>query len=261
MAGVTATNSSTSSSSTSTKSAADAINDVDLNSFLKLMITELQNQDPLNPMDNKDMLAQLSQIRAIGASDKLTSTLNTVLLGQNIATSTNMMGTNVSGITDGGESFNGWVTRVTFDKGDAKLHVENVPSASTSTSNGNIDAGTYSYQVVWEGEDGKLLGMEFSGDKAVKTTGEAGVDRAIQLQSLPVTSGPKYVYRTDGTGKGSYQLVGVIHDGQRGSFVDVTSDSDRNGSALTEAFQPVATSSRAYDVALNNISSIRPPNY
>lgn len=261
MAGITATNSSTSNSSTSTKSAADAINDVDLNSFLKLMITELQNQDPLNPMDNKDMLAQLSQIRAIGASDKLTSTLNTVLLGQNIATATNMIGTNVSGITDGGESFNGWVTRVAFDKGTAKLHVENLPGATASTADGNIDAGTYSYRVVWEGDDGKLMGMEFSGDKAIKTTGEAGVDRAVQLQNLPVTSRPKYVYRTDGTGKGDYQLIGVLQDGQRGTFLDVTNDSDRNGSVQSQTFQPVATISRAYDVALNNISSVRPPNY
>jgi len=38
-----------------------------MNTFLKLMITELQQQDPLNPMDNKDMLNQIAQIRAVGA--------------------------------------------------------------------------------------------------------------------------------------------------------------------------------------------------
>ena len=52
-----------------------------MNTFLKLMITELQQQDPLNPMDNKDMLNQIAQIRAVGASDQLTKTLNSVLLG------------------------------------------------------------------------------------------------------------------------------------------------------------------------------------
>ena len=45
------------------------------------MITELQNQDPLNPMDNTQMLEQINQIRQIGATDKLTSTLDSVLLG------------------------------------------------------------------------------------------------------------------------------------------------------------------------------------
>jgi flagellar basal-body rod modification protein FlgD len=260
MAGVTAT-SSTSNSSDSSGLTADAINDVDISSFLKLMITELQNQDPLNPMDNKDMLAQLSQIRSIGATDKLTKTLDSVLLGQSLSSATNMMGTNVAGVTDDGESFNGWVTRVAFDQGVAKLHVENLPGPSANSAEGNIDAGTYAYRVVWEAEDGKLLGMEFSGDEAITTTGEAGVDRAILLHDLPVTAGPKYIYRTDASGKGTYQLTDVIRDGQRGSFLDVTNDSDLNGSEQTASFQHVATASRAYDVKLENIASIRPPSF
>ena len=41
---------------------------VDTNQFLTLMITELQNQDPLNPMDNTQMLQQISQI--IGFADQ-----------------------------------------------------------------------------------------------------------------------------------------------------------------------------------------------
>ena len=48
--------------------ASEAINDIDLGTFLRLMIAELQNQDPLNPLDNKDMLAQISQIREVGAT-------------------------------------------------------------------------------------------------------------------------------------------------------------------------------------------------
>lgn len=258
MAGISPTTTSTTNTSNSSGLTADAINDVDLSTFLKLMITELQNQDPLNPMDNKDMLAQLSQIRSIGATDKLTKTLDSVLLGQSLSSSTSLIGTNVAGITEDGESFNGWVTRVAIDKGVPKLHVENFPGPSSSTSEGNIDAGTYAYRVVWDGDNGPL-GMEFSGDKAITTTGEAGVDRAILLHDLPVTAGPKYIYRTDASGKGAYQLIGVVSDGQRGSFLDVTNDSDVNGSEQTAAFQRVATASRAYDVTLENVGSIRPP--
>ena len=47
-----------------------------------------QSQDPLDPMDNDQMLNQISQLRSIGATDKLTNTLDSVLLGQNITSST-----------------------------------------------------------------------------------------------------------------------------------------------------------------------------
>ena len=47
-------------SSNQTASSTNAINDIDMNTFLKLMITELQQQDPMNPLDNKDMLDQIA---------------------------------------------------------------------------------------------------------------------------------------------------------------------------------------------------------
>src|SRR5262245_59901812 len=78
----------------------DAINDIDLGTFLDIMITELQNQDPLNPLDNKDMLAQISQIREVGATDKLTKTLESVLLGQNLTSSISMIGSDVEVLSD-----------------------------------------------------------------------------------------------------------------------------------------------------------------
>lgn len=33
--------------------------------FLKLMTTQMQQQDPFNPMDNKDMLAQMAQFSSL----------------------------------------------------------------------------------------------------------------------------------------------------------------------------------------------------
>jgi flagellar basal-body rod modification protein FlgD len=257
MAGITAA--AAANPSTSSLSTTDAINDIDLGTFLKLMITELQNQDPLNPLDNKDMLAQISQIREVGATDKLTKTLDAVLLGQTIASATNMIGADISAISDGGESITGIVSRVSIDKGVPKLHVENLPLVMPSSATGNIDAGTYAYRVTWNDVDGNLFGMEFSGDKAITTTGEAGMDRAIQLRNLPVTAGPKFIYRTNASGSGEYQLMGVIADGGQAGFLDVTGDGDRHGSPLTQPFQPVAVTYRSYDISLNNVSAIRPP--
>ena len=132
----------------------DAINDIDLSTFLKLMITELQNQDPLNPLDNKDMLAQISQIREVGATDKLTQTLDSVLLGQNIASATNLIGADVTAISDDGESVDGIVNRVSIDKGAPKLHVENATGdRAVDVEDGDVEAGTYGYRVVWEDDE------------------------------------------------------------------------------------------------------------
>src|SRR4051794_21550346 len=169
-------NSSNSSSSSSSSTSGNAINDIDMNTFLKLMITELQQQDPLNPLDNKDMLNQIAQIRAVGASDQLTKTLNSVLLGQNITSATNLIGADISALTDDSQAVTGTVNRVAIDKGVPKLHVENTPGVTPSTADGNMAAGKYNYRVVWQGDDKTLLGMDFSGAKGIKTTGTEGVD-------------------------------------------------------------------------------------
>jgi len=39
--------------------------ELDKNAFLLLMLTELQHQDPLEPLENKDLIAQLSQLTAL----------------------------------------------------------------------------------------------------------------------------------------------------------------------------------------------------
>jgi hypothetical protein len=207
------------------------------------------------------MLNQIAQIRAVGASDTLTKTLNSVLLGQNISSATNLIGADISAVTDDGTSLTGTVNRVAIDKGVPKLHVSSAPGAVPSKAEGNVEAGTYSYRVVWDGGDNKLLGMDFSGKNAITTTGTPGVDTSIQVQGLPVTDGKKYVYRTDKTGTGNYQLVGVISDGKMGSIIDNTADADRNGTRLTASFQQVSTDDREYDISLSNVSAIRPPAY
>jgi flagellar basal-body rod modification protein FlgD len=238
---------------------ADAINDLDLNTFLELMIAELQNQDPLNPLDNKDMLAQISQIREVGATDKLTKTLESVLLGQNIASATNLIGADIKALSDDFEPVEGIVKHVSIDKGVPKLHIELTPEAAASPLEGNIEKGKYSYKVVWDDGNGKLLGMEFTGGKAVTTTGINGKDQAIMLRNLPKTAGPKHIFRTDSSGDGAYHLVGSIQDGRQGSFVDRLADDERSDIRLTQAFQPVVSAVRSYVVTLSNVSGIKPP--
>jgi flagellar basal-body rod modification protein FlgD len=43
--------------------------------FLKLLVTQMQNQDPLNPMDNAQVTSQMAQINTVTGIDKLNTTM------------------------------------------------------------------------------------------------------------------------------------------------------------------------------------------
>jgi flagellar hook assembly protein FlgD len=252
-------NSTSSTSSASSATANNALNDLDVDSFLKIMIAELKNQDPLNPMDSSQMLDQIGQMRQITSSDKLTSTLNSVLLGQNIASSTNLIGANIDGISDDNQKVSGLVTSVSIDNGTPKLHLSLKTSAEQSDSKGDLSEGQYSYRVVWQGDDGKLQGVELSGASAVTTDANG---TSIQISNLPGNTGPKVVYRTDSTGSGTYEYVGTITDGNQSTFLDTTADDARNTSQTQAGgfTNLTANAIRDFIVSLNNVGDIKPPD-
>ena len=51
--------------SSSTKDQPHDLKDLDINQFLKLMVSELTNQDPLNPMSGSEFVAQLAQLSTL----------------------------------------------------------------------------------------------------------------------------------------------------------------------------------------------------
>ena len=44
--------------------------------FLKLLVTQLQNQDPMNPVDNAQMTSQMAQISTVSGIEKLNTTVD-----------------------------------------------------------------------------------------------------------------------------------------------------------------------------------------
>jgi flagellar basal-body rod modification protein FlgD len=101
----------------------DAWGKVDLKEFINLLVAELQNQDPLNPMDNSEILQQVSQIQEIESNQRLTQTLESVLLGQNVATASNLLGRTIVALTEGNERITGQVDRVSIQDGIARIHI------------------------------------------------------------------------------------------------------------------------------------------
>ncbi len=49
--------------------------------FLKLLVAQMKNQDPLNPLDNAELTSQLAQISTVSGIDKLNATLQTLVAG------------------------------------------------------------------------------------------------------------------------------------------------------------------------------------
>jgi flagellar basal-body rod modification protein FlgD len=248
----------TSNNSSVTGSDFDTLNDLDLDAFLKLLITEMQNQDPLNPMDNSEMLAQINQLREIGSTDKLTSTLDSVLLGQNISASTGLIGQDIQAISDDGQKVAGTVTRVSIEDGVPKLQLDLAMKAEASIEQGDVESGEYSYRIVWQNENGQLEGMELSGSDSVSTESDVGNDySSIQLRNLPVTATAKQIYRTDKSGEGDYQLVTILTDGKQSSYLDTTADADRSETRQVGSFySDPSFRNRSFKVSLNNVSEV-----
>ncbi|MDK9587452.1 flagellar hook assembly protein FlgD [Lelliottia wanjuensis] len=71
--GVTGASSSAGSSSVTGNNAADL-----QSSFLTLLVAQLKNQDPTNPMQNNELTTQLAQISTVSGIEKLNTTLGSV---------------------------------------------------------------------------------------------------------------------------------------------------------------------------------------
>ncbi|OEZ53412.1 MULTISPECIES: flagellar hook assembly protein FlgD [unclassified Duganella] len=83
-------------SASGTKNANDIGADQD--KFMKLLVTQLKNQDPLNPMDNAAMTSQLAQLSTVTGINKVNATLESLRTDQASAqslTATNLIGKGV----------------------------------------------------------------------------------------------------------------------------------------------------------------------
>lgn len=91
--------------------------------FLKLLIAELQHQDPLNPMQNSEMVQQLNQIYQLQANMKLVDAFGALGMAQNVASAMSLLGKTVQGLAESGQTITGQVERVSFAEGAARLHI------------------------------------------------------------------------------------------------------------------------------------------
>src|SRR5919197_1169515 len=92
--------------------------------FIKMMITQLQNQDPLEPAKNQELLAQMSQIGQLQSSTALTESLKSLVLQNNLGAAGNLIGKTVQGMDDQGAPIDGIVNSVRVEKDNVFLELD-----------------------------------------------------------------------------------------------------------------------------------------
>lgn len=95
---VTATSSTTSSSTSSI-----AGSDLGKDEFFKLLLTQLQYQDPLNPMENAEFIAQLAQFSTLEKMQSLDSNIALMLEMDQIGQANRMIGKEIEASIEGSE--------------------------------------------------------------------------------------------------------------------------------------------------------------
>jgi flagellar basal-body rod modification protein FlgD len=148
-ASINSTNAKNSGEATSTNQAAE-------DRFLKLLVTQLKNQDPLNPMDNAQMTSQLAQINTVSGIEKLNTTLTSLsdtftsgqamqaagLVGKGVLVAGSQLAL-ANGQAYGGVSLSGAADQV-------RLQILNASGAVVQTQDlGARDAGNFSF--AWDG--------------------------------------------------------------------------------------------------------------
>src|SRR6476620_7984082 len=99
-------------SSTNSSKGVHDLKDLDINQFLQLMVSELTHQDPLNPMDNTQLVQQIGELRSIAASDQLTTTLQSLQTQQSLTTASSLIGKTVTALSNDGSNVTGAVDSV-----------------------------------------------------------------------------------------------------------------------------------------------------
>lgn len=129
---INGTTSKTTSTSSTSGSQGIATNDsLGKDDFLKLLVAQLQNQDPLNPVDNKESIAQLASFSSLEQMNNIATSMETLsksmtFFSQQSALTQGaaMIGKWVSGVdVDGVTVIEGTVEAVKWLDGDPKLQV------------------------------------------------------------------------------------------------------------------------------------------
>jgi flagellar basal-body rod modification protein FlgD len=176
--------------------------------FLKLLVTQMQNQDPLNPMDNAQITTQMAQISTVSGIDDLNKSITSMssmlfqsqsleaasLIGKNVLVPGNKLTLDADGRTSGGFALGDSATSVVVNIKDASGKVID------TVKMGAKGAGRQSFD--WKAPDPKMTGLTFE---------VSATNRDVKVASQPLVSDTVRAVYSDG-GQLAVELVksGVV---------------------------------------------------
>lgn len=186
--GATSASSSTSISGSDSE-AAKASLDEELNQFLTLLVTQLQNQDPLDPMDATEFTSQLVQFASVEQQIYQNANLEKMLNLQEtsqISSMVNFIGNQVEffsqelPLADGYAEFS-----YVMPAGVAKGSVNIANSAGLNVFYADADTGIGKHTVKWDGTDKNGQQLD-DGTYTLLVTGQDSSGNLAEIEHLVV---------------------------------------------------------------------------
>jgi flagellar basal-body rod modification protein FlgD len=116
---------STTGSSANAAVAATGKNSMTSDDFIKMMITQLQHQDPLQPASNQELMSQMSQIGQLQSTTQLQTTLTGLALQNQIGAGANLIGKSVQGLDENNDAVEGIVSSIKVQNSQVSLELNN----------------------------------------------------------------------------------------------------------------------------------------
>lgn len=100
-------------------------NELSSEEFIKIIFTELQNQDPFKPNDSGALLEQLNSIRSIESDIEMSNRLESIVFQNQMSSAGGLIGKRVAGLTADAERVGGKVKSVARTGDEIALVLEN----------------------------------------------------------------------------------------------------------------------------------------
>lgn len=100
-----------------------ALSGIGQDQFLQLLVAQLQNQDPLDPIDNQEFIAQLATLNSVQGLQNLNASFAEMLKLQQLTQGTNLIGKTVEYTPTNGTPTSGVVESVTVRDGSFVLQI------------------------------------------------------------------------------------------------------------------------------------------
>jgi len=104
-------------------SAQQAANAITQDDFIQLFVNQLNFQDPLEPLDNREFLAQMVEFSAVTQREQTNTTLEAMLASDNLNQSLALLGREVTFSNQGAQPRTGEVVSIGYEGGVPRLNV------------------------------------------------------------------------------------------------------------------------------------------